>query len=151
MHRDTERPRGAGRGVVTHAHAEIVPIPQHGDPLHLRDRLLDQREALGGKNRRVVGNAGDVAAWMRQAVDKARRDRIAGANVNHRRNIRDLAGEGGRIAANHDHIDLVSFHGADDLAKLPDLAAGSARFECKIFTERVAVLRELLQQNRAKR
>src|SRR5262249_1970985 len=105
--RDPNRPRCAGGCVVTHAHAEIVPIPQHRDPAHLRDGLFDQPEALGGKNRRVVGNASDVAARMRQAVDKARRDRITGSDVNHRRDIRDLAGECGWKAANYKDVDLV--------------------------------------------
>src|SRR5262249_32280132 len=39
---------------------------------------------------------------------------------------------------------------ADNLAKLPDLSRRSARFECKIFTEPVAVLLQLFQEDHAK-
>src|SRR5215470_7230681 len=35
LHRDSKRPRGLGGGIITHAHAEIVPVPQHRDPLRL--------------------------------------------------------------------------------------------------------------------
>jgi hypothetical protein len=74
-------------------------FPQHRDPSHRRDRLLDQCEAFGGESRRVIGNAGDVAARMRQAVNKVRRNRIADSNVDHCRHIRDLASERDRKTA----------------------------------------------------
>src|SRR6266571_2573870 len=150
LNRDPERPRGIGGGVVTHAHAEVVPVPQHRDPSHRRDRLLDQREAFGGESRRVIGNAGDVAARMRQAVNKVRRNRIADSKVDHCRHIRDLASERGWKTAGDDHINLVGLHAADDFAKLTDLTARSTRLERKIFAECVAVLLKLLQQDRPK-
>src|SRR5262249_50291981 len=134
-----------------HAHAEIVPVPQHRDPSRLRHRLLDQLETFGGESRRVVRNAGDVATRVRQAVDKVRRDRITDSKEHHRRHIRDLAGERGWKAAGDDHIDSISLHAADNLAKLAHLTARAARLEYKILAECVAVLLQLLQQDRPER
>jgi hypothetical protein len=151
LHRDPKRPRGIGRGLVTHAHAEIVPVPQHRDPSRLRHRLLDQLETFGGESRRVVRNAGDVATWVRQAVDKVRRDRITDSKEDYRRHIRDLASERGWKAASDDHIDSISLHAAHNLAKLAHLTARAARLECKILAECVAVLLQLLQQDRPER
>src|SRR5262249_20154977 len=118
---------------------------------HLRHRLLDQLETFGGESRRVVRNAGDVATRVRQAVDKVRRDRITDSKENHRRHIRDLAGERGWKAAGDDHIDSISLHAVDNLAKLADLATRTARLEREVFAEGVAVQLQLFQQDRPKR
>src|SRR5262249_34861342 len=149
--RDPKRPPGLGGGTLTHAHAEIVPVPQQRDPSHLRHRLLDQLEAFGGKSRRVVRNAGDVATRVRKAVDKARRDRITDSNEDHRRHIRDLAGERSGKAAGDNHIHSISLHAVDNLAKLADLATRASRLESEAFADGVAVLLQLFHQNRPKR
>jgi len=52
------------------------------------------------------------------------------------------------IAANHNHVDLSGFHGADNLAQVPHLPTGSARFECKIFIERVPCARAFATESR---
>jgi hypothetical protein len=113
--------------------------------------LLDQLETFGGESRRVVRNASDVAARMRQAVDKMRCNRITGSDVDHRRHIRYLAGKRRWKTTDDQHIDLVSFHIAYNRAKLAGLTTRAARLERKVFAERVAVLLQLLQQNRPKR
>src|SRR5262245_19331305 len=151
LHRDPERPRGIGGGIITHAHAEIVPVPQHRDPSHLRHRLLDQLETFGGKSRRVVRNAGDVATWVRKAVDKARRDRITGSKEYHRRHIRDRAGERSGKAAGDDHIRSISLHAPDNLTKLTDLTTRSACLVREVFAECIAMLLQLFQQDRPER
>jgi hypothetical protein len=69
-----------------------------------------------------------------------RRDRITDSKKDHRGHVRDLAGERGWKAAGDDHIDSISLHAADNLAKLADLTARAARLECKILAECVAVL-----------
>jgi hypothetical protein len=151
LHRDSERSRGIGGGIITHAHAEIVPVPQHRDPSNLRHRLLDQFETFGGESRCVVRNAGDVATRARKAVDKPRRDRITDSKEDHRRHIRDLAGESGWKAGGDDHIHSIGLHAVDNLAKLADLATRAAGLEREVFAECVAVLLQLFQQNRPKR
>src|SRR5262249_53461462 len=151
LYRDPKRPRGIGGSIITHAHAEIVPVPQHRDPSHLRHRLLDQLETFGGESRRVVRNAGYVATWVRKAVDKARRDRITGSKEYHRRHIRDLTGERGWKAAGDDHICTISLHAVDNLAKLADLATGSACLVREVFAECIAMLLQLFQQDDPKR
>src|SRR5215472_15226580 len=151
LHRDPKRPRGIGGGLVTHAHAEIVAVPQHRDPLYLGHRLLDQLKTFGGESRRIVRNARDVATRVRKVVDKVRRDRITDSKEDHRGHIRNLASERGWKAAGDNHIDSISLHGAHNLAKLAHLTARAARLERKIFAEFVAVLIQLLQQDRAER
>src|SRR6516164_10715275 len=151
LHRDPKRPRGISGGLITHAHAEIVPVPQHRDPSPLRHRWLDQLETFGGESGRVVRNAGDVATRMRQAVDKVRRDRITDSKKDHRGHVRDLAGERSWKAAGDNHIDLISLHAADNLAEFADLTTRAARLERKVFAECVAVLLQLLQQDRPER
>src|SRR5215471_3544529 len=151
LHRYSKRPRGVGGGIITHAHAEIVSVPQHRDPSHLRHRLLDQLETFGGESRSVVRNAGDVAARVRKAVDKARRDRIAGSKEDHRRHIRDLTGERGWKAAGDDHIRSISLHAPDNLAKLTDLTTRSACLVREVFAECIAMLLQLFQQDRPER
>src|SRR5436190_24375185 len=47
LNRYPNRARGSGGRVVTHAHAEVVPVPQHCDSLQLRDHLFDERKTLG--------------------------------------------------------------------------------------------------------
>ncbi len=113
--------------------------------------MLDQLKTFGGESRRVVRNACDVATRARKAVDKARRDRITGSKEDHRRHIRDLAGERGWKAAGDDHIHSISLHAVDNLAKLADLATRGARLEREVFADCVAVLLQLFQQDRPKR
>jgi hypothetical protein len=113
--------------------------------------LLDQLETFGGEGRRVVRNAGDVAARMRQAVDKMRCNRITGSDVDHRRHIRHLAGERRWKTTDDQHIDLMSFHIAHNRAKFAGLTTRAACLERKIFAECIAVLLQLLQQDRSKR
>jgi hypothetical protein len=113
--------------------------------------LLDQLETFGGESGRVVRNAVDVATRVRQAFDKVRRDRITDSKKDHRWHVRDLAGERGWKAADDDHIDLISFHAADNLAEFAELTTRAARLERKVFAECVAVLLQLLQQDRPER
>src|SRR5262245_56696953 len=148
LHRNPKRPGSISGGLITHAHAEIVPVPQHRDPSPLRHRLLDQLETFGGESRRVVRNAGDVATRVRQAVDKVRRNRITDSKKDHRWHIRDLAGERGWKA---DHIDSISLHAVDNLAKFADLTTRTERLEREVFAEGVAVQLQLYQQDRPKR
>ncbi len=113
--------------------------------------MLDHLETFGGESRRVVRNAGDVATRVRKAIDKVRRDRITDSKEDHCRHIRDLAGERGWKAAGDDHIDSISLHAVDNLAKLADLATRAARLVREVFSECVAVLLQLFQQDRPKR
>src|SRR5215510_9898427 len=113
--------------------------------------LLDKLETFGGKSRRVVRNAGDVATRVRKAVDKTRGDRITDSKEDHRRHIRNLAGERGWKAAGDDHIYSISLHAVDNLAKLADLATRAARLEREVLAECVAELLQLFQQDRPKR
>src|SRR5262249_43784381 len=88
---------------------------------------------------------------MCKVVDKARRDRITGSKEDHRRHIRDLAGERRWKAAGDDHIHSISLHAVDNLAKLADLATRAACLKREVFAECVAVLFQLFQQDRPER
>src|SRR5262249_34795868 len=130
LNRHPDRARGASGRLITHAHSEVVPVPQHRDSLQLRDCLFDERETLGRERRRVIGNAGDGAARPCQPVDKVGGDRIAAAEGDNRSNVRNLAGEYYWKTRGYDDIDLVRLHRADDLRELTDLTTRSPRVQC---------------------
>src|SRR5215471_9797343 len=115
-------------------------------------------------NVRYISGLMQCSSWDRYSITSSasakkftgnsmpvRRDRITGSNIDHSRHIRDLASERGWKAAGDDHIDSISLHAAHNLAKLAHLTARAARLERKIFAECVAVLLQLLQQERPER
>ena len=61
------------------------------------------------------------------------RDRIAASIGDNRRHILNLACEYGGKASGHDNVDFVGLHRAHNLAKLANLAGGTARIECQIL------------------
>jgi hypothetical protein len=67
------------RRVVTLRHAEVVLIPQHGDPAQLRRHRPQKAKAFGGERRGVVSGYGadDRSAALRTPRWESRLDRSA--------------------------------------------------------------------------
>jgi len=57
-------------------------IPDHGNAANMRCNLLEQLKPFSGKTILVLDEAGDVAAWPRQAFDEARSNRVNGLHKN---------------------------------------------------------------------
>jgi hypothetical protein len=93
----------------------------------------------------------NIAARARQRIDEAGGERIAGPEGDHRGHIRLLAGQDGRIAGGHDHVDPLRHHGADNLRQPDDLTVRPARCEDQIFPGRIAALLQAVEQDRRQR
>jgi len=86
----------------------IVRIAQHPDPRHRRSGLFQELDQLSNElPARVVGQARDVSARMREARDESVLDRVA-ASRHHDRYGRGrlLGGERCRGRDRHDDIDI---------------------------------------------
>ena len=84
LHRDADRLRDLRLRLVSQRHAKVVLVPKHRHALEPGQQFLEQPKPLGAERRRLVGDAGEVAARPSQTLHKARRDGITNPECNDR-------------------------------------------------------------------
>ncbi len=103
--------------------------------MHVRHRLPEQCQALGGKLGGYLGDAGDVAARPGKAGDETIGDRIAGLHRHHRQSRVLLGGERRRITHAYDQCDLAGYEVVDQLRQAVEVPMRGAPHEFEVLAE----------------
>src|SRR4051812_29256262 len=110
-------------------HAEISRVPEHRHTAQPGCDLLEKIQALGREFCGDVRDAREMAARVRQIINQARADRIAGSGYHGRQCGALLDREGRGIADGHDHIDVAGHQVCDEVRQLIDVSLRPASLE----------------------